>query len=88
MYDLFSQVFLALFLAAYLVLLAALARSALGGRFRSAMKKTIVPASAGVRKHGLFWGSAVAREKEPSPGKPPETVTVHLLRVAAERAGN
>jgi hypothetical protein len=43
-HDIFSQLFLAVFVAAYLVFLAALAWWALGGRFRFALKPRLVPA--------------------------------------------
>lgn len=42
MYDTISQVFVALFVSAYLALLAALAWWALGGRLRSAMQSNVV----------------------------------------------
>ena len=43
-HDIFSQLFLAVFVAAYLVFLAALAWRALGGRLRFALKPRLVPA--------------------------------------------
>jgi hypothetical protein len=51
-HDIFSQLFLAVFVAAYLVFLAALAWWALGGRLRFVLKPQLVPALRVLRSFG------------------------------------
>ncbi len=63
MYDTISQVFLALFIIAYLALLAALVWWAAGGGLGSATKKNVVTASVRAAKDGPFLGYAL-RGKE------------------------
>ena len=62
MYDIISQAFLALFVIAYLALLAALAWWALGGQLGAALKSQHSPRFSSSAKDGPFLTGAVARK--------------------------